>query len=151
MANRPQRQAGRDLLLTGTAGGAHRTDAFVSADFDGSGEETEHDAAPASCRPGGEGPVDGLTCHAPQQSHPVPGPGGVDRGPDARIVVVHEQAHAGEVLRASSSGLVYAACSGPRRPSRVAGLIEDLPSCEELIERILDEARAALKSLPGAG
>ncbi|MFI6862225.1 NAD(P)H-dependent flavin oxidoreductase [Streptomyces sp. NPDC050421] len=40
---------------------------------------------------------------------------------------------------------------GVMASGQVAGLIEDLPSCSELVERIMDEARAALKSLPGAG
>ncbi|MEU9320047.1 nitronate monooxygenase [Streptomyces sp. NPDC048295] len=39
---------------------------------------------------------------------------------------------------------------GVMASGQVAGLIEDLPSCSELVERIMDEARAALKSLPGA-
>ncbi|MGW9497111.1 NAD(P)H-dependent flavin oxidoreductase [Streptomyces prasinus] len=40
---------------------------------------------------------------------------------------------------------------GVMASGQVAGLIEDLPSCEELVERIIDEARTVLKSLPGAG
>lgn len=40
---------------------------------------------------------------------------------------------------------------GVMASGQVAGLIEDLPSCAELVERIMDEARAALKGLPAAG
>ncbi|MEU8698191.1 nitronate monooxygenase [Streptomyces sp. NPDC048680] len=40
---------------------------------------------------------------------------------------------------------------GVMASGQVAGLIEDLPSCAELVERIMNEASAALKSLPGAG
>lgn len=40
---------------------------------------------------------------------------------------------------------------GVMASGQVAGLIEDLPSCSELVERIMDEARATLKALPGAG
>lgn len=39
---------------------------------------------------------------------------------------------------------------GVMASGQVAGLIDDLPSCAELVERIMDEARATLKSLPGA-
>ncbi|MFJ3144486.1 NAD(P)H-dependent flavin oxidoreductase [Streptomyces halstedii] len=40
---------------------------------------------------------------------------------------------------------------GVMASGQVAGLIEDLPSCSELVERIMDEARTALRSLPDAG
>lgn len=40
---------------------------------------------------------------------------------------------------------------GVMASGQVAGLIEDLPSCAELVERIMNEASTALKSLPGAG
>lgn len=40
---------------------------------------------------------------------------------------------------------------GVMASGQVAGLIEDLPSCAELVERIMDEAQAALKALPGPG
>lgn len=40
---------------------------------------------------------------------------------------------------------------GVMASGQVAGLIEDLPSCSELVERIMDEARTALSSLPDAG
>ncbi|WP_405402209.1 NAD(P)H-dependent flavin oxidoreductase [Streptomyces sp. NBC_01104] len=39
---------------------------------------------------------------------------------------------------------------GVMASGQVAGLIDDLPSCAELVERIMDEARTALKALPGA-
>ncbi|MGN5635509.1 NAD(P)H-dependent flavin oxidoreductase [Streptomyces sp. AC154] len=39
---------------------------------------------------------------------------------------------------------------GVMASGQVAGLIEDLPSCAELVERIMSEALAVLKSLPGA-
>ncbi|MEU8627775.1 nitronate monooxygenase [Streptomyces sp. NPDC048669] len=39
---------------------------------------------------------------------------------------------------------------GVMASGQVAGLIEDLPSCAELVERIMEEARATLKALPGA-
>ncbi|MFH9818719.1 NAD(P)H-dependent flavin oxidoreductase [Streptomyces sp. NPDC017230] len=39
---------------------------------------------------------------------------------------------------------------GVMASGQVAGLIEDLPSCSELVERVIGEARAALKTLPGA-
>ncbi|MFG2599104.1 NAD(P)H-dependent flavin oxidoreductase [Streptomyces sp. NPDC048462] len=39
---------------------------------------------------------------------------------------------------------------GVMASGQVAGLIDDLPSCAELVERIMDEARTTLKSLPGA-
>lgn len=38
---------------------------------------------------------------------------------------------------------------GVMASGQVAGLIDDLPSCAELVERIVDEALTALKSLPG--
>ncbi|MFF1925035.1 NAD(P)H-dependent flavin oxidoreductase [Streptomyces sp. NPDC058221] len=40
---------------------------------------------------------------------------------------------------------------GVMASGQVAGLIGDLPSCAELVERIMTEAQAALKSLPGPG
>ncbi|MFF3175534.1 NAD(P)H-dependent flavin oxidoreductase [Streptomyces sp. NPDC057900] len=40
---------------------------------------------------------------------------------------------------------------GVMASGQVAGLIEDLPSCAELVGRIMSEALAVLKSLPGAG
>ncbi|AWL42014.1 MULTISPECIES: nitronate monooxygenase family protein [unclassified Streptomyces] len=40
---------------------------------------------------------------------------------------------------------------GVMASGQVAGLIEDLPSCSELVERIMDEARTALRSLPDTG
>jgi NAD(P)H-dependent flavin oxidoreductase YrpB (nitropropane dioxygenase family) len=40
---------------------------------------------------------------------------------------------------------------GVMASGQVAGVIEDLPSCAELVERIMDEARAVLKTLPGRG
>ncbi|MFC8869846.1 NAD(P)H-dependent flavin oxidoreductase [Streptomyces sp. NPDC057148] len=40
---------------------------------------------------------------------------------------------------------------GVMASGQVAGLIDDLPSCAELVGRIMEEARAALKALPGAG
>lgn len=39
---------------------------------------------------------------------------------------------------------------GVMASGQVAGLIEDLPSCAELVERIMEEARATLRTLPGA-
>ncbi|MGW9284606.1 NAD(P)H-dependent flavin oxidoreductase, partial [Streptomyces diastaticus] len=39
---------------------------------------------------------------------------------------------------------------GVMASGQVAGLIDDLPSCAELVDRVLEEARTALKSLPGA-
>ncbi|MBO0914468.1 nitronate monooxygenase, partial [Streptomyces laculatispora] len=39
---------------------------------------------------------------------------------------------------------------GVMASGQVAGLIDDLPSCAELVERIMEEARLTLKSLPGA-
>uniref|UniRef100_A0AAU3H8B4 Nitronate monooxygenase n=1 Tax=Streptomyces sp. NBC_01401 TaxID=2903854 RepID=A0AAU3H8B4_9ACTN len=39
---------------------------------------------------------------------------------------------------------------GVMASGQVAGLIDDLPSCAELVERIMTEASAALKALPGA-
>ncbi|WP_346775809.1 nitronate monooxygenase [Streptomyces sp. ADI92-24] len=39
---------------------------------------------------------------------------------------------------------------GVMASGQVAGLIGDLPSCAELVERIMEEARLTLKSLPGA-
>ncbi|MEV0783894.1 nitronate monooxygenase [Streptomyces sp. NPDC050423] len=39
---------------------------------------------------------------------------------------------------------------GVMASGQVAGLIEDLPSCAELVERIMEEARATLKTLPRA-
>lgn len=39
---------------------------------------------------------------------------------------------------------------GVMASGQVAGLIEDLPSCAELVERVMAEARAVLKELPGA-
>ncbi|MFD0021767.1 NAD(P)H-dependent flavin oxidoreductase [Streptomyces sp. NPDC058382] len=40
---------------------------------------------------------------------------------------------------------------GVMASGQVAGLIDDLPSCAELVERIMADARAALKALPGVG
>jgi NAD(P)H-dependent flavin oxidoreductase YrpB (nitropropane dioxygenase family) len=39
---------------------------------------------------------------------------------------------------------------GVMASGQVAGVIGDLPSCAELVERVMAEARAALKGLPGA-
>jgi NAD(P)H-dependent flavin oxidoreductase YrpB (nitropropane dioxygenase family) len=39
---------------------------------------------------------------------------------------------------------------GVMASGQVAGVIDDLPSCAELVERVMAEARAALKGLPGA-
>lgn len=39
---------------------------------------------------------------------------------------------------------------GVMASGQVAGLIEDLPSCAELVERIMAEAHAALGRLPQA-
>ncbi|RZU25446.1 nitronate monooxygenase family protein [Streptomyces sp. BK239] len=40
---------------------------------------------------------------------------------------------------------------GVMAAGQVAGVIEDLPSCAELVERLLDEARAAVGALPVSG
>lgn len=40
---------------------------------------------------------------------------------------------------------------GVMASGQVAGLIEDLPSCAELVERIMAEAQATLKTFPGSG
>ncbi|MFJ5720928.1 NAD(P)H-dependent flavin oxidoreductase [Streptomyces sp. NPDC093149] len=40
---------------------------------------------------------------------------------------------------------------GVMASGQVAGLIDDLPSCAELVDRIMAEARATLKTLSGAG
>ncbi|MEU0399671.1 nitronate monooxygenase [Streptomyces sp. NPDC006197] len=40
---------------------------------------------------------------------------------------------------------------GVMASGQVAGLIDDLPSCAELVDRLMAEARAALGSLPAAG
>ncbi|MFE4454294.1 NAD(P)H-dependent flavin oxidoreductase [Streptomyces sp. NPDC056796] len=39
---------------------------------------------------------------------------------------------------------------GVMAAGQVAGVIDDLPSCAELVERIMDEAEAALRTLPAA-
>ncbi|ROQ36388.1 NAD(P)H-dependent flavin oxidoreductase YrpB (nitropropane dioxygenase family) [Streptomyces sp. PanSC19] len=40
---------------------------------------------------------------------------------------------------------------GVMASGQVAGLIDDLPSCAELVERLMAEARAALRTLPATG
>ncbi|WUW25439.1 nitronate monooxygenase [Streptomyces sp. NBC_01463] len=62
-----------------------------------------------------------------------------------------------QVLLAANTPMLLKASMVEGRPDigvmasgQVAGLIDDLPSCAELVERIMDEARTALKALPGA-
>ncbi|WP_285571058.1 nitronate monooxygenase [Streptomyces sp. RTGN2] len=63
----------------------------------------------------------------------------------------------GQVLLAANTPMLLKASMvegrtdiGVMASGQVAGLIDDLPSCAELVERIMDEARTALKALPGA-
>ncbi|MFB6553128.1 NAD(P)H-dependent flavin oxidoreductase [Streptomyces sp. NPDC056405] len=64
----------------------------------------------------------------------------------------------GQVLLAANTPMLLKASMvegrtdlGVMASGQVAGLIEDLPSCAELVGRIKDEARATLQGLPGAG
>ncbi|MEU3895131.1 nitronate monooxygenase [Streptomyces sp. NPDC045251] len=64
----------------------------------------------------------------------------------------------GQVLLAANTPMLLKASMvegrtdlGVMASGQVAGLIDDLPSCAELVGRIMEEARAALKALPEAG
>ncbi|MFF9351920.1 NAD(P)H-dependent flavin oxidoreductase [Streptomyces sp. NPDC014734] len=64
----------------------------------------------------------------------------------------------GQVLMAANTPMLLKASMIDGRTDRgvmasgqVAGLIDDLPSCAELVDRIMAEAQATLKTLPGTG
>ena len=64
----------------------------------------------------------------------------------------------GQVLMAANTPMLLRAAMVEGRPDlglmsagQVAGLIDDLPSCAELIGRIMDEAAQCLGRLGGAG
>ncbi|WP_407555594.1 NAD(P)H-dependent flavin oxidoreductase [Streptomyces sp. Pv4-95] len=64
----------------------------------------------------------------------------------------------GQVLLAANTPMLLRAAMVEGRPDlgvmasgQIAGLIEDLPSCAELVDRIMTEAYGTLAGLPGAG